>query len=92
MSSGSYMSSPVLLVEIPKKGGGKRPLGIPTVTDRIAQIIVTMTLAPALEPIFHTDSYGYRSRKSALEAVEIARKRCWQYDWVVDVDIKGFRF
>jgi len=90
MSSGSYMPSPVLLVEIPKKDGGKRQLGIPTVTDRIAQMVVTMTLAPRLEQVFHADSYGYRSGKSAIEAVGKARQRCWRYDWVLDLDIKSF--
>ena len=90
MSSGSYMPSPVLQVEMPKKGGGVRPLGIPTISDRIAQMVVLLNLEPKLEPTFHKDSYGYRPNKSALEAVGTARKRCWQYDWVVDLDIKGF--
>jgi RNA-directed DNA polymerase len=90
MSSGSYMPSAVLQVEIPKKGGGARPLGIPTVTDRIAQMVVTLSLEPELDRIFHKDSYGYRPNKSAKEAVGITRQRCWKYDWVLDLDIKGF--
>lgn len=90
MSSGSYMPSPVLQVEIPKKGGGVRPLGIPTITDRIAQMVVLLNLEPKLEPVFHKDSYGYRPNKNALEAIGTARKRCWKYDWVLDLDIKGF--
>tara|TARA_Y100001963_G_scaffold148678_1_gene226946 strand:- start:1557 stop:2255 length:699 start_codon:yes stop_codon:yes gene_type:complete len=90
MSSGSYMPSPVLQVEIPKKGGGVRPLGIPTITDRIAQMVVTLSLEPKLDHIFHKDSYGYRPNKSAKEAVGVARQRCWKYDWVLDLDIKGF--
>lgn len=90
MSSGSYFPPPVKLVEINKKSGGKRPLGIPTVTDRIAQMVVKMTLEPKLEPSFHADSYGYRPGKSAIEAVGKARERCWRYNWVIDLDIKGF--
>lgn len=90
MSSGSYMPCAVLLVEIPKKTGGKRPLGIPTITDRIAQTVVTMTLEPDLDKIFHEDSHGYRPGKSALEAVGKTRQRCWRYDWMLDLDIKGF--
>ena len=90
MSSGSYMPCAVLLVEIPKKTGGKRPLGIPTITDRITQTVVTMTLEPDLDKIFHEDSHGYRPGKSALEAVGKTRQRCWRYDWVLDLDIKGF--
>lgn len=90
MSSGSYLPSPVLQVEIPKKGGGVRPLGIPTITDRIAQMVVTLSLEPKIDRIFHKDSYGYRPNKSAIEAVGTTRKRCWKYDWVLDLDIKGF--
>lgn len=90
MSSGSYFPPPVRRVEIPKDNGGKRPLGIPTVADRIAQMVVKSRLEPELEDHFHPDSYGYRPGKSALGAVGVARKRCWQYDWVLDMDIKGF--
>lgn len=90
MSSGSYMPLPVLLVEIPKKGGGTRPLGIPTITDRIAQTVVTLLLEPTLDKLFHKDSYGYRPNKSAKEALGTTRQRCWRYDWVLDLDIKGF--
>lgn len=90
MSSGSYMPSPVRLVEIPKKDGGVRTLGIPTVADRVAQMVVVMMIEPTLDMIYHEDSYGYRPSKSAHQAVEQARKRCWQYDWVLDLDIKAF--
>ena len=90
MSSGSYFPPSVKLVEINKKDGGKRPLGIPTVTDRIAQMVVKMTLESKLEPCFHADSYGYRPGKSALDAVGKVRERCWRYNWVIDLDIKGF--
>lgn len=90
MSSGSYFPPPVLRVEIPKGDGGTRPLGIPTVADRIAQTVVKARLEPELEKYFHVDSYGYRPGKSAIEAVGVARQRCWRYNWVLDIDIKGF--
>ena len=90
MSSGSYFPPPVKLVEIGKRDGGVRPLGVPTVGDRVAQMAVKIMLEPSIEPYFHPDSYGYRPGKSALDAVGKARERCWRYDWVLDVDIKGF--
>lgn len=89
LSSGSYFPPPVKGVPIPKKSGGKRLLGVPTVSDRIAQTVVKMMLEPILDPLFDEDSYGYRPGKSAHDAISVTRTRCWKYDWVVEFDIKG---
>ena len=90
MTSGSYFPPPVMEVAIPKSGGGERKLGIPTVSDRIAQMVVKMEIEPEMERIFHPNSYGYRPGKSAHEAIGQARQRCWRFDWVLDLDVKGF--
>lgn len=90
MASGSYFPPPVKRVDIPKGDGKTRPLGVPTVADRIAQMVAQRRLEPLLEPVFHADSYGYRPGRSAHDALRTARARCWRHDWVLDLDIKGF--
>ena len=90
LSSGSYFPPPVRAVEIPKRGGGVRTLGVPCVADRIAQTAVAMVLSPGAEAVFHQDSYGYRPGRSALDAVESCKQRCWRHPWVIDLDIQGF--
>jgi group II intron reverse transcriptase/maturase len=90
LASGSYFPPPVKLVEIPKRDGGVRPLGVPTVADRIAQTVVAQELEKVVEPIFDDDSYGYRPGRSAHDALAVCRERCWRYDWAVDLDVKSF--
>ena len=89
MASGSYFPPAVKAVPIPKKSGGERILGIPTISDRIAQTVVKMAIEPILDPVFDEDSYGYRPKKSAHDAIARTRERCWKYDFVVEFDIKG---
>ena len=89
LSSGSYFPPPVRAVEIPKKNGGTRLLGVPTVEDRIAQMVVRMYFEPSVDKVFYKDSYGYRPNKNAIEALGVIRERCWKYDWVLEFDIKG---
>lgn len=89
LSSGSYFPPPVKAVPIPKKQGGERILGVPTVSDRIAQMVIKLMVEPTVEPYFLPDSYGYRPNKSALEAVGVTRQRCWEYNWILEYDIKG---
>lgn len=89
LSSGSYFPPPVKAVAIPKKTGGERILGIPTVSDRIAQMVIKLTFEPLVEPHFLADSYGYRPNKSAIDAIAVTRQRCWNYNWVLEFDIKG---
>jgi RNA-directed DNA polymerase len=90
MSSGTYFPPPVKAVEIPKPAGGTRILGVPTVADRVAQTTAALALEPRTESIFHEDSYGYRPRKSAVDALARCRHRCWDKDWVIDLDVAKF--
>src|SRR3954453_12734409 len=89
MASGSYFPGPVRAVEIPKKGG-TRVLGIPNVIDRVAQTAAVLALEPEVERIFPPDSYGYRPGRSPVDAVRVCRRRCFEKDWVVDLDVRSF--
>ena len=90
MASGSYFPPPVKEVEIPKKDGKVRKLGVPTISDRVGQMVVKMFIEPRLERVFSPNSYGYRPGKNAHQALAKVRENCWKQDWVIDLDIKGF--
>ena len=91
MSSGTWFPPPVRAVQIPKPhGDGVRVLGVPTISDRVAQTVAAMQLEPLVEPRFHPDSYGYRPNKSAHDAIAACRRRCWEYDWAIDLDVQKF--
>lgn len=90
MASGSYFPPPVKEVEIPKKDGKIRKLGVPTISDRIGQMVIKDYLEPRFEAIFSPNSYGYRPNKNAHQALESVRNNCRKTDWVIDLDIKGF--
>jgi len=91
LSSGTYFPPPVRAVEVPKPhGGGTRILGVPSVGDRVAQTVVAGVIEAGAEPVFHPGSYGYRPGRSALDAVAVCRRRCWEADWVIDLDIRKF--
>lgn len=89
LSSGSYFPSPVKQVEIPKSNGGTRKLGVPTISDRIAQTVILLIVEPRLEKVFHPSSYGFRPGRNAQQAIEFTKRMCWNRDWVVEFDIKA---
>lgn len=90
MASGSYFPPPVKEVEIPKKDGSIRKLGVPTISDRVGQMVVKMFIEPRLEAVFSPNSYGYRPNRNAHQALSKVRENCWKQNWVIDLDIKGF--
>ena len=90
MASGSYFPPTVKEVEISKKDGSVRKLGIPTISDKVGQMVVKMFIEPRLEKVFSPNSYGYRPNKNAHQALQKVRENCWKQDWVIDLDIKGF--
>jgi RNA-directed DNA polymerase len=90
LASGTYFPPAVREVEIPKSDGKVRKLGIPTISDRIAQTVVKDYMEEEIDKLFHESSYGYRPMKSAHQALEKARENVRKYDWVIDLDIKGF--
>jgi group II intron reverse transcriptase/maturase len=90
MSAGSYFPPPVKAVEIPKAGGGTRTLGVPTIADRVAQTVAANRIGTVTEKFFHADSYGYRPGRGAHDALAVARERCWEFDWVLEFDIRAF--
>ena len=90
MASGSYFPPPVKELEIAKKDGSSRKLGIPTISDRVGQMVVKILIEPRLEAVFSPNSYGYRPKRNAHQALTKVRENCWKTDWVIDLDIKGF--
>ncbi len=90
MSAGSYFPPPVRAVEIPRTGGGTRTPGVPAIADRVAQTVVANRIGTVTEKFFHADSCGYRPGSGAHDALAVARKRCWDYDWVVEFDVRKF--